>query len=77
MEAVWRFCEWGTSNNRQFITSGSPSGEELVVLVYYYRMDMRAKARNTLQQDLKILQMCAGENIQVVNCTTPANYSML
>ena len=22
----------------------------------------------------KILQMCAGENIQVVNCTTPSNY---
>ena len=22
----------------------------------------------------RFLQMCAGENIQVVNCTTPANY---
>ena len=22
----------------------------------------------------RFLQMCAGENIQIVNCTTPANY---
>ena len=34
----------------------------------------RARTRTLFNKIRKILQLCAGENIQVVNCTTPSNY---
>ena len=32
------------------------------------------RAQNTLQRLERFLQLCVGENLQVVNCTTPSNY---
>ena len=41
----------------------------------YYLMDMKVKAQNIHLPDLeRFLQLCSNDNMQVMNCTTPANY---
>ena len=58
----------------QFITSGESKWGRASGLVYSYHMVTRTRTRTFSARLERFLQMCAGENIQVVNCTTPANY---
>ena len=58
----------------QFITSSESNGEELAGLLCCCPTDTKDNSRTFICQIREILQLCAGENIQVVNCTTPSNY---
>jgi 2-oxoglutarate dehydrogenase E1 component len=59
----------------QFISSGERKWLRASGLVCCCRTAMKGRDRSTARRGLeRFLQLCAEDNMQVANCTTPANY---